>query len=48
MRPLESSVPWFPGVVSLVVGLMTMSCASFGSNNLHSSHLNYDTVEDHR
>lgn len=38
----KSSSPWFPGVVSLVVGLMTMSCASFGPNKLHSSHLNYN------
>ena len=34
--------PWFPGVVSLVVGLMTMSCASFGPDKLQSSHLNYN------
>ena len=34
--------PTFPGVVSLVVGLMTMSCASFGPNKLQSSHLNYN------
>ncbi len=38
----RSSVPWYPGVVSLVVGLMTMSCASFGPNKLQSSHLNYN------
>jgi hypothetical protein len=31
-----------PGVVSLVVGLMTMSCATFGPNKLKSSHLNYN------
>jgi hypothetical protein len=40
--PGKSSVPWFTGVVSLVVGLMTMSCASFGPNKLQSSHLNYN------
>ena len=40
--PRRSSLPWFPGVVSLVVGLMTMSCASFGPNKLRSSHLNYN------
>ncbi len=33
---------WFPGVVSLVVGLMTISCASLGPNKLQSSHLNYN------
>jgi hypothetical protein len=33
---------WFPGVVGLTVGLVTMSCASFGPNKLHSSHLNYN------
>jgi len=42
MCPRKSSIPWFPGVVSLVVGLMTMSCASFGPNKLQSSHLNYN------
>jgi hypothetical protein len=40
--PGNLSVPWLPGVASLVVGLMTMSCASFGPNKLRSSHLNYN------
>ena len=42
MSPPKSPVTWYPGVVSLVVGLMTMSCASFGPNKLRSSHLNYN------
>jgi hypothetical protein len=42
MCPRRSSVPWFPGVVSLAIGLMSISCATFGPNKLQSSHLNYN------